>query len=300
MDTTTAASGRRSGGDRRGNDSAHRIARAVSRSTTGDRLARVGLAARGLVFLILAYLVARVALGALGGSSTSKPADAPGVAQTLAAQPGGRVVLFLLAIGMLLYALFSLLDTILHHDDENPAAKKWADRAVSAWGVVLFCAFGAYSMKTALSSTGGSQTARQSDRRTVTWSAHVLRWPAGWLWLGLLGVILLVICGFLITRAARRSFRTRLRDDAMGPRVWRVAMVLGTLGYLGRAGLFGLVGWFVLTAAIENDPRKGQGVDGSVRMFARSAAGPYLLWALVVALAAYGLYVLIESRYRRV
>jgi hypothetical protein len=86
----------------------------------------------------------------------------------------------------------------------------------------------------------------------------------------------------------------------MGTSSWRLAVTLGTIGYLGRAGLFAIVGWFVLSAAIENDPDKGQGVDGSVRRFADSAAGPYLLWVLAAALTAYGLYTFMEARYRKV
>lgn len=278
----------------------HRLAATVAGSRWGDSAARVGLAARGLVYLLLAYLVARIALGALGGQSTSKPASGPGVAQAVAAQDGGGLALFVLGIGMVLYALFSVLDAVLHHDDESPAAKRWGDRILSAWGFVVYGAFSAYCFVTAASEQGGKQTSAQSDRKHTQWSADVLRWPLGWLWLGLLGGILLVIAVFLVTRAARASFRPRLDRDAMSLSMWRIAVALGATGYLGRAGLFGLVGWFVLRAAIENDPAQGQGVDGAVRLFADSTAGPYVLWLLVIALSGYGLYMFVESRYRRV
>jgi hypothetical protein len=270
----------------------------VAASSWGDRALRVGLAARGVVFLIFGELVARVALGALGQPSTSKPAAITGVPQALAAEPVGRPLLVLLAVGMVLYALFSLVDAIRHHNDEDPAAKRWGDRALSAWGFVMYTALGGYSFAVALSAARTSSA--RDNRQKAQWSAHVLHWPAGWLWLGLLGGVLLVMAAFLVSRAVRRSFRPRFERDRMSARVWGLANVLGIVGYLGRAVLFAVVGGCILSAAVENDPAHGQGVDGSLRILAGDPAGEVLLWTLVVMLVAYGSYMFIETRYRRV
>jgi uncharacterized protein DUF1206 len=259
----------------------------------------MGLAARGIVYVVLGYLVARIALGALGAGQTSNPADGPGVAQAVARQGGGRIVLAVLGVGLVLYAGFSAVDAILHHDDETPAAKRWGDRLLSAWGVVLYLLFAGYCFKTVASGNSGQSSAK-TDQQHTQWSATVLRWPVGWLWLGLFGAILLAIAAFLVSRACRRSFAPRLHRRKMSHRVWLVAMALGAIGYLGRAALFGLVGWFILRAAIENNPSQGQGVDGAVRLFASSAAGPYLLWVLAAMLVAYAAYLFVEARYRRV
>lgn len=270
----------------------------VAGSRWGERALRVGLAARGLVFLILAYLVARVAAGALGAPSNAAPASLPGVPEALAAQVG-RPVILVLAVGLALYAVFSAVDSILHHDDESPAAKRWGDRALSAWGFVMYAAFSVYTFHVALSSSRETSSA-QDQRQKAQWSAKVLQWPAGWLWLGLLATLLIAMALFLVSRAWRRSFRPRLDRDRMGRRTWRAAMVLGAVGYLGRAGLFAIVGGCVLSAAVENDPRHGQGVDGSLRILADSTWGTAVLWLLTATLIAYGLYMFIETRYRYV
>lgn len=275
------------------------LARELARHDWPRRALRVGLAARGVVYLALGYLVARIALGALAGPSTQDTASGTGVAQAIAQQSGGRAVVALLAIGLLLYALFSLVDAALHHEAEEPAAKRWADRALSAWGFLAYGAFSGYCIHTAVSPPPG-QTAAQSHRQDTQWSARVLSWPAGQLWLAGLGFALLVIAAFLLSRTARRSFRTRLPRSDMGRWTWRLAVVLGTAGYFGRALLFGIVGWYVTGAAIENDPSHGQGVDGSVRLLAGSGAGPPLLWLLAITLVLYGAYMFVEARYRRV
>lgn len=271
----------------------------IADSTWGERVARTGLAARGVVFLLLGYLVARVADGALGPSNQS-PASLPGVAQALDRERGGTVALGVLAAGLLLYALFSLLDTVLHHNDESPAAKRWGDRALSAWGVVMYLAFAAYCIDVAVTTGSRRQTGSSDQHRTTQLSAEVLRWPGGVVWLGLLGTVITVMGVFLVARAARRTFRPRLQRQRMTRRAWITANVLGTLGYLGRAALFLIVGGCILAAAVEDDPRYGQGVNGAVRVLAADAAGRILLLAVAAMLVVYGLYLFVETRYRRV
>src|SRR5690242_14363593 len=86
--TSTQSSVRQTG------DAAHRMAAQVANSEGGDRAARVGLGARTVVYVLLGYLVAQIALGALGQPGSSQPATAQGAAQAIAAQTGGRVVVF--------------------------------------------------------------------------------------------------------------------------------------------------------------------------------------------------------------
>lgn len=271
----------------------------VAESVWGDRLARVGLTARGVVYLGIAYLIARIAAGALGGAG-SKPASGPGVADALVTQPGGRVVVGVLAVGLALYALFSLLDASLHHDDETNAAKRWGLRALSLWGVVLYAVFAVYCVYLAVSSSAGKQSGSKSDQQKRQWSAKVLSWPAGWLWLVIVAGVLFVISGFLLRRALRRSFAPRLHRQRMTLFAWRLAMTLGVVGLIGRTLMFGTVGGFILTAAVENNPNDGQGVNGAVRELARSAAGTAFLWLLATLLATFALYLFVEMRYRRV
>ena len=204
----------------------------------------------------------------------------------------------MLGVGLELYALFSLLDALRHHESSD--AERWGKRALAVWSMLLYAAFGIYCFHSAASGSSGSGSSGHSSREQSQWSARVLRWPGGPVWLGLLGAVLVIVAVVLVVRAVRLKFRDNLQRGRMGPGVWRAATVLGVVGQIGRAGAFALVGWFVLQAAFENDPKKGKGVDGSARMLANSAGGPVLLWALAVALAAFGLYLFLESRYRKV
>ena len=271
----------------------------VANSKWGERGLRFGIGARGFVFLVIAYLVARIAGGALGGS-TKASASGPGAAQAIQKQTGGDIALVLLAVGMLLFALFCLVDAVRNKgNSDDSEAKVWAKRGLSLWQAALYTAFGIYCFVKVISGSS-SGSSGHSSRKQTQWSAEVLRWPAGWLWLGALGVALLVVAGVQVYRAVKRSFRKHLKEFEMSHRTRSVATGLGVVGFLGRAGAYALVGYFVLRAAFENDPDKGKGVDGSARMLANSSGGPVLLWILALALFAFGLYLFVEARFRKV
>lgn len=273
----------------------------IAHTTLGEHAVRAGLATRGIAYLVLGYLVARVAAGALGSSSAGQQkASSQGVVQAILGEPGGRVALVALALGLALYALFSLVDAVRHHDAETPTAQRWGNRFLSVWAVFVYGVFSLYCLKAAAGGPGSQKGSAQTQRQDTRWSAKVLGWPGGWFWLGALGVVLLIISAFMLSRAIRRSFRSRLHREEMGPVSWSVALVTGTLGNLGRCGLFAIVGWFVITAAIAGNPQRSSGVDGSIRKFAESAPGPYLLSAIAGALACFGVYVVVEARFRKV
>jgi hypothetical protein len=164
--------------------------------------------------------------------------------------------------------------------------------------MLVYTAFGCYCVLTALGTTSGS--ARQSDERPKEWSARVLRWPLGPVWLFVLGAVLAVAAVVLVVQAVRRSFAAQLEGQRLRGRMRPVTLALGSTGYVGRAGLFALVGWFVLKATFTEDPNHGEGVDGSLRILAATSYGPALLWLLAAALCCYGVYMALEARYRRV
>jgi Domain of Unknown Function (DUF1206) len=76
--------------------------------------------------------------------------------------------------------------------------------------------------------------------------------------------------------------------------------VVGAVGSWARASVLVLVGAFVGWAAISFNPRRARGLDASLRALARQPYGPYLLAAVALGLVCYGVYVLVEVRYRKV
>ena len=75
--------------------------------------------------------------------------------------------------------------------------------------------------------------------------------------------------------------------------------VVGVVGLTGRAAVVALLGYLLLRASLEHDPQEAAGVDEALRSLVDEAYGRWVVTAIAVGLACYGLYSWIEARYRR-
>lgn len=64
--------------------------------------------------------------------------------------------------------------------------------------------------------------------------------------------------------------------------------------------MFGLVGWFLVKAAIEYDPQGAEGLDGALGRLAGQPYGQALLGVAAAGLVAYALDCFAQARYRQV
>jgi hypothetical protein len=73
---------------------------------------------------------------------------------------------------------------------------------------------------------------------------------------------------------------------------------LGGAGCAARAVVFVLAGFFILKAAVLSSAKQAKGLDAVFRSVASTAYGSWLLALLASGLLCYGLYCLLEARYR--
>jgi len=86
----------------------------------------------------------------------------------------------------------------------------------------------------------------------------------------------------------------------MGPRVKEWIGRLGTVGHLARMVVFGLVGIFLIKAAVDYNPNKAVRVDGALAKIVNQSYGPVLLGIVAAGLIAFSLYSLSDARYRKI
>ena len=86
----------------------------------------------------------------------------------------------------------------------------------------------------------------------------------------------------------------------MGPGVKKWIGRLGTIGHLARMVVVGLVGIFLIKAAIDYNPNKAVGIDGALAKIVNHSYGPILLGIVASGLIAFSLYSLSDARYRRI
>jgi hypothetical protein len=209
----------------------------------------------------------------------------------------GRVPLVLLVAGLAAYALTQLLEAVFRPARAAGAMGRWRQRAVSSWGFVLYSVF-CLSTARLLAGTPPQQTARSEQRQDTGMTADLLR--TGWGKALLLLVGILVVAGGLEAgrRAVRLNFRERFTDEHMSRALAMLTRALGAFGSVARAVVFVLVGVFLVKAAVLSSADQTKGLDAIFRSVASSPYGSWLLALLACGLFCYGLYCLVEARYR--
>lgn len=251
-------------------------------------LARAGLVAKGASFAIVAVLAIKLAIGH-GGKATSRE----GALHTLAGESFGVVVLILLAIGFAAYAIWRFVEAWAAPGED---AKKWAKRAGSIGRGLIYAAL-AYSTVKLL--VGAGQSSPQNERARET-AQTLFSWPAGTWLVGIAGAIVIGVGLWNFYRGLARKFEKRWRTGEMSPTARRWASRVGAVGHVARGVVFGLIGVFVIKAALEYDPKDAIGLDGALQKLAAATYGPYLLGLTAAGLLAYGIYCLVDARYRDV
>ncbi|MFD0891770.1 DUF1206 domain-containing protein, partial [Streptosporangium algeriense] len=85
-------------------------ARRAANSRTLERTTRLGLACRGVLYGLIGFLALRIAFG---GGSGGKEADKTGAVETVAEQPFGTVLLWLMAVGFAALTLWQVSEAVL-------------------------------------------------------------------------------------------------------------------------------------------------------------------------------------------
>jgi uncharacterized protein DUF1206 len=251
-------------------------------------LARAGLVAKGASFGIVAVLAIKLALGD-GGKATSRE----GALHTLAGETFGVAVLSLLVLGFAAYALWRFVEAWAASSDD---AKKWAKRLGSIGRGLIYAGL-AFSAAKILAGAGGSGSQNEKAHQAT---ATLLSWPAGTWLVGIGGAVVIGAGLWNLYRGLAHKFEDKWRTGEMSPAARRWGGRAGAVGHVARAVVFGLIGVFVIRAALEYDPKEAIGLDGALQKLAGAAYGPYLLGATAAGLLAYGLYCLVDARYRDV
>jgi hypothetical protein len=250
-------------------------------------LARAGLVARGVVYGIIGVLALKLALGD-GGKAT----DQEGALQTIAHQSFGKALLLLVAIGLGGYALWRLVRAAVGHGAEQRDSGFDRISALDsgiAYGLLCVAAIGILTS----SSGGGSGSTKQT-------TGGILDWPAGQILVGVAGAILIGVAVYQAYKGLARKFLEDAKTGEMSESVEKGYTALGVFGHVARAVVFALVGYGLLKAALDYNPKEAIGLDGALRELAHASYGPILLGAVAAGLAGFALYSIVDSRYRKV
>lgn len=259
-------------------------ARAAHESDWLDRVARVGLVAYAVVYLLIAWLAIQLALGDHEGRPSSS-----GAFRELADQPLGGVLIWVVAVGMFLLAAWQLLEASVGHRDED-GAKRTGKRLVSAGKAAVYVAIGASGVRIAV----GSGSSGQGEE---TWTAKLMNLPAGQAIVGLVALAIIGFGVFEIYRAWTDDFSDQLDVEGRSGKTGTAYLAFGRIGYAARGVAFAIVGGLFGYAAITHDADKSGGLDQALLEVLDQPFGPALLCGIGVGLACFGLFTLAHARH---
>jgi hypothetical protein len=256
-------------------------------------LGRAGLAARGIVYVTIGTLAFKAALGLGGG----KVVDQRGAIGAIGDSKFGPILLWGVAIGLAAYVLWRGTQVLFGPRDDRSTKKQISKRAVALFSAVAYSGIAATALRAAMGQgSGGSKDGAAQEQG----AAYALSQPLGQWIVGAIGAAVIVAALVQFRRALTAKFSERLDDHELTAQQSRWARNAGRAGYAARGVAFALIGWFFIQAALHENASETGGLQQVLRTLASQSYGPILLGLVGAGLALFGVYSLIEARYRRI
>ncbi len=257
-----------------------------------EKLARLGYIVKGGVYSLIGILAVQAAL-----SSGGKTTDSKGAIRTIAAQPFGKILLIVVAVGLFGYALWRFIEAI-----ENPesSGKSQAKDIIKRIGYfisgLIYGALAFDAGRIALGAGGGGSNGKSK----AEWTAIVMQKPFGRWLIGTVGAIIIGLGVYRLYRAFKVKFRKRLDLSELSSTEEFWLVNVSRFGIAARGVVFLIIGGFLIRAAKQFDANEVKGLDGTLQAIAQQPFGKILLLLVALGLVAYGIYLWVQARYRRI
>jgi hypothetical protein len=274
-----------SGSIKQGAKKASSAGQSAASSSVLTGLARVGLISYGLVHVLIAWVAVTMAW-----SSSSQSGDKSGALATLADDPIGRALLWIIAVGLFALVVWQLSEAIWGFRGED-GKKRLRHRLTAAGKAVVFVSLAISSISAATGSN--SSDAAQQQQQT----SGVLALPFGQFLVVAVGLVVVGVGVAHIVQGVKKKFMKYI-DKGMTSRMRSAVQRVGMVGYIARGVAFIVVGAILGYAAITFDPAKATGLDGALRLIVTAPFGQILLTLVAVGFLAYGLFAFARARYQ--
>jgi len=236
-------------------------------------LTRIGFATRGLLYLVIAFLILR----------TGRAEDPSGAIEYLG-RGGGQLLLGAMATGLTAYGIWRLADAILdierHGSDRKGIMERLGAGVSGAMHLVL--AWQAIQLMRGAAASGDS---------TQEGARRALELPGGWAFILVGAAVLVALSAVQLAKAVKASF-LRYLDPSVAKRRW--VRWSGRAGYAARGFVFLMLGYLLAKAGIEEQASGAGGMAHALSWL----TSPFDI-IVGVGLLAFGLFSLVEARYRR-
>lgn len=259
-----------------------------------EGVGRAGYAVSGLLHVLIGVIAVRLATGGAQGS-----ADQQGALASIAAQPFGRVALWVAVVALAALGLWQLWQAVeaAREDRRSPASdpgEHGRDPGTAlksgAKGVVYLVL-----AATAATYARGGQ-ASSGDQQSADVTAALMANPGGQVLVAAVGLAILGVGAYHVYSGVTERFLKNLRGLPPG-RAGRSTRVLGRTGYIAKGVALGVLGVLFGLAALRSDPQQAGGLDAALRTVGEQPFGQVLLVAVGLGFIAFGVYSFVRARY---
>ncbi len=254
------------------------------------KLARLGFAAKALLYMTIGVLACAAALR-LGGSPGT---GSRGAMAKLLDAPFGHALLVVIAIGMFGYAAWRIIQGIADPEHNGHDAKGIAKRVRSVGVGILHAALGVSAIKLAW----GDLSAANDGARSKSATAQALATPGGTYALWAVAAGFVAYGGYQLYKAWKAKLNKELSLGGMSPGTRRIVIATSRFGIAARGIVFATIGVLLARAVQNHNPRHASGVKQA--MLELFTFGRIPFFVVATGLIAYGVYELINARYRRI
>lgn len=252
-----------------------------------ERFARVGFAAKAVLYTVIGVLALKAAMGDGGRTTGSK-----GALTTLLSQDFGPVILIVIAAGLFGYAAWRIAESLLDPERRGHGPKGLAIRSGFAARGLLHAALGVQAVRLAIGSGGAG------DQATEEWTARALEAPFGptlviAAGLGVAGYGLYQLYRAVIAKLSKQLDLSKLSRETGS---WLIKVC--RIGIGARGIVFAVIGGYLVRAGVVDNANQAASTGEALGAIGRQPFGPWLLAAVAIGLIAYAAYEVVQARYR--
>jgi hypothetical protein len=227
---------------------------------------------------------------ALGGQVE---ADQRGAVTTLAQQPFGRVLLWVLFVGFVAVVLWRVATALFGFAYVEDGTKKLVKRLTSGGQAVVYAGLAALAARAAVQ---GSAQGAGASRAT----AGLLGLTGGQVVVGVVGAGVVIGGGVMIWHGATKRFTEDQDLSGADHHARTVDERTGQVGFVAKGIAIGVLGGLIVSAAVTFDPAKANGLDSALQTLAGQPFGAVLLGLVALGIAAYGIFCFFDAKYHRI
>ena len=255
-----------------------------------EKLARLGYASKGVVYCLIGVLAFQAAIGTAG-----RITDTHGAFSTVLSQPYGRVLLGLIAVGLMGFAVWRLIQSFADTESEGSDAKGLFLRAGYAASAIfhLLLAVEAGRLSMRLGDKGGGDALPH-------WTTRVMSKPVGAILVALAGAGLIGYGLYQLYMAYKTMLGKKLDLSRLSSNTRTFVVRASRLGLGSRGVAFVIIGGFMIQAARSGNPSEARGMAGALRSIESAPYGKWVLAVVALGFVGYGIYQCVNARYLRI